>query len=115
MLVSVPVGVRVIVVGRGSAAVGVGARVRVGVLGAVAVAVPQPPSGSKSTIAALIPSGYAGPLAPGVAGSRSRFRESALRATMMLDPAIVIAAISGRRVRPQGAKTPAAIGRASEL
>ena len=34
---------------------------------------------------------------------------------MMLEPAIVIAAISGRRVRPSGSKTPAAMGRASEL
>ena len=30
-------------------------------------------------------------------------------------PAMVIAAISGRRIRPQGSNTPAAIGRASEL
>ena len=34
---------------------------------------------------------------------------------MMLEPAMVIAAISGRRVRPHGSKTPAAIGSASEL
>ena len=41
---------------------------------------------------------------------------SALTATMKLDPAMVIAAISGRSTRPKaGAKTPAAIGRATAL
>jgi hypothetical protein len=40
---------------------------------------------------------------------------SALTATRTLEPDIEIAAISGLRVRPQGSKTPAAVGRASEL
>jgi len=44
-----------------------------------------------------------------------RFKASALTATRTLDPDIEIAAISGRRVRPNGSKTPAAIGSASEL
>jgi hypothetical protein len=47
--------------------------------------------------------------------SRSRFSASALTATMMLEPDMEMAAISGRSVKPQGSKTPAAIGRASEL
>ena len=41
---------------------------------------------------------------------RSRLSSSALTATRMLEPDIAMAAISGRSVRPSGAKTPAAIG-----
>ena len=48
-------------------------------------------------------------------GSRKRFSATALTATMMLEPAIEMAATSGRRTRPSGSKTPAAIGSASEL
>jgi hypothetical protein len=48
-------------------------------------------------------------------GSRSRLRTSALTATRTLEPDIEIAPISGRNVNPKGSKTPAAIGRASEL
>ena len=48
-------------------------------------------------------------------GSRSRFNDTALTATMMLDPAIEMAATSGARTKPRGSKTPAAIGSASEL
>ena len=48
-------------------------------------------------------------------GSRSRFSATALRATSKLEPDIEIAAISGLSVTPKGSKTPAAIGRASEL
>jgi hypothetical protein len=40
---------------------------------------------------------------------------SAFTATSTLEPDIEIAAISGRSVSPNGSKTPAAIGRASEL
>ena len=46
---------------------------------------------------------------------RLRLSSSALTATRMLDPDIETAAISGRSVRPSGAKTPAAMGRAREL
>ncbi len=48
-------------------------------------------------------------------GRRSLFRARAFRATRTLEPLIEIAPISGRRVNPIGAKTPAAMGRASEL
>ena len=48
-------------------------------------------------------------------GIFSRFSETALIATMMLESAIEIAAISGRRTNPSGAKTPAAIGNPREL
>ena len=50
-----------------------------------------------------------------LSGRRMRFSASAFTATRMLDPDIEIAAISGRKVSPHGAKTPAAIGSASEL
>jgi hypothetical protein len=40
---------------------------------------------------------------------------SALTATSTLEPDIEIAPISGRNVNPNGSKTPAAIGSASEL
>ena len=50
------------------------------------------------------------------AGRRSRLRRSALTATRKLEPDIVSAAISGRRVKPKaGSNTPAAIGRAIAL
>jgi hypothetical protein len=39
----------------------------------------------------------------------------AFTATRTLEPDMEIAAISGRSVRPHGSKTPAAIGKASEL
>lgn len=48
-------------------------------------------------------------------GSRSRFSATALTATMMLEPAIELAATSGRRTKPSGSNTPAATGSASEL
>src|SRR5262249_13878124 len=51
-----------------------------------------------------------------VEGSRSRFKSSALTATMTLEPDIDRAAISGRSTRPNaGSNTPAAMGRAIEL
>lgn len=51
-----------------------------------------------------------------VPGSRSRLRPSALTATMKLDPDMDKAAISGRSTSPNaGAKTPAAMGRATAL
>ena len=58
--------------------------------------------------------GYVAPVdvAP---GSFKRLSATAFNATMMLEPLIEMAAISGRKVSPQGEKTPAAIGRASEL
>lgn len=50
------------------------------------------------------------------AGRRSRLRARALTATMMLEPDIDRAAISGRSTSPiEGSKTPAAMGRATEL
>lgn len=52
----------------------------------------------------------------GSCGSRRRLRASALTATMMLDPDMVRAAISGRSTSPvAGSKTPAAMGRAMAL
>ena len=48
-------------------------------------------------------------------GIRSRFSDTALIATMMLESAIEMAAISGRRTNPSGAKIPAAIGSPREL
>src|SRR6266540_4792650 len=47
--------------------------------------------------------------------SRRRLSRRALTATSTLEPDIEMAASSGRRVKPQGSNTPAAIGRASEL
>jgi hypothetical protein len=49
------------------------------------------------------------------AGSRRRFRATALSATMMLEPAIEMAPTSGRRTKPSGSKTPAATGSARLL
>ncbi len=48
-------------------------------------------------------------------GIFSRFSETALTATMMLEPAIERAAISGRSTNRAGSNTPAAIGRAMVL
>ena len=49
-------------------------------------------------------------------GSLSRLSITALTATMMLDPDIDSAAISGRSTRPrEGSNTPAAIGKAMTL
>ena len=45
----------------------------------------------------------------------ARLQEQGRFALAMMEPDIEMAAISGRRVRPHGAKTPAAMGRASEL
>ena len=45
-----------------------------------------------------------------VRGSFMRFSDTALSATMMLEPAMEMAPTSGRRTKPSGSKTPAAIG-----
>jgi hypothetical protein len=49
------------------------------------------------------------------AGSGRALERAALSATRMLDPLIETAAISGRRVRPIGSRSPAARGRARVL
>jgi hypothetical protein len=53
-------------------------------------------------------------LGPTASPRLNRFSASAFTATRTLEPDIEIAAISGGKVKPNGSKTPAAIGRASE-
>ena len=52
---------------------------------------------------------------PRVSGSGSRLSSRAFTATSRLEPDMESAAISGRKTRPSGWKTPAAIGRAMLL
>jgi hypothetical protein len=68
------------------------------------------------------PASHAGMLGEVPRGSRShprqvrrRLSRRALTATSTLEPDMEMAASSGRSVKPQGSKTPAAIGSASEL
>ncbi|MCU1427150.1 MAG: hypothetical protein JWL83_1150 [Actinomycetia bacterium] len=73
-----------------------------------------------AAVPALASHGYdevAGAESPvaGAMGRCRRFNITALTATMMLDPDIESAAISGRNVKPSGSNTPAAMGSAMAL
>ena len=61
------------------------------------------------------PAGTADDGEPALQRNFRRLSARAFTATMMLEPDIERAATSGRSVKPHGSKTPAAIGRASEL